>query len=113
MVAAELEHITETMRTTSGKAKQVYVYVEPGKLDQAGWAMDCLKRAVQWDEPRFGLELDLDEYRIVAVGAFNPGAMENKGLNILTTKYVLALSDTEPAVDYSKSAGYGALEESH
>src|SRR5438105_8700985 len=76
MVAAELEHLTETVQTRSGKTKRLYVYVEPGKLDQAGWAMDCLKRAVKWDETRFGLELDLDEYRIVAVGDFNSGAME-------------------------------------
>ena len=100
MVAAELEHITETVRTASGKAKQLYVYVEPGKLDQAGWALDCLKRAVKWDETRFGLELDLDEYRIVAVGDFNSGAMENKGLNIFNTKYVLARADTATDVDY-------------
>jgi aminopeptidase N len=100
MVAAELEHLTETIETRSGKAKQLYVYVEPGKLDQAGWAMDCLKRAVKWDETRFGLELDLDEYRIVAVGDFNSGAMENKGLNIFNTKYVLARADTATDVDY-------------
>jgi aminopeptidase N len=76
------------------------VYVEPGKLDQAGWAMDCLKRAIAWDEKRFGLKLDLDEYRIVAVGDFNSGAMENKGLNIFNTKYVLACAETATDVDY-------------
>jgi aminopeptidase N len=100
MVAANLEHLTDTVRTRSGKAKQLYVYVEPGKLDQAAWAMDCLKRAVRWDETRFGLELDLDQYRIVAVGDFNSGAMENKGLNIFNTKYVLARADTATDVDY-------------
>src|SRR5256712_5917826 len=55
--------------------------------------MDCLKRAIQWDEKRFGLRLDLDQYKIVAVGDFNSGAMENKGLNIFNTRYVLARSD--------------------
>jgi len=100
MVAAELEHLSEVVKTRSGKPKRLYVYVEPGKLDQAGWAMDCLKRAVEWDEKRFGLELDLDEYRIVAVGDFNSGAMENKGLNIFNTKYVLARADTATDVDY-------------
>ena len=100
MVAAELEHLSEVVTTRSGKEKRLYVYVEPGKLDQAGWAMDCLKRAVEWDEKRFGLELDLDEYRIVAVGDFNSGAMENKGLNIFNTKYVLARADTATDVDY-------------
>jgi aminopeptidase N len=100
MVAANLEHIADRITTRSGKEKQLYVYVEPGKLDQAGWSMDCLKRAIRWDETRFGLELDLDEYRIVAVGDFNSGAMENKGLNIFNTKYVLARADTATDVDY-------------
>src|SRR6266850_4613271 len=72
LVAAELEVLTDKY-----KNKDLFVYVEPGKLDQAGWAMDCLKRAIAWDEKRFGLKLDLDEYRIVAVGDFNSGAMEN------------------------------------
>ncbi|TMH66853.1 MAG: aminopeptidase N [Betaproteobacteria bacterium] len=100
MVAANLEHIADSIVTRSGKKKQLYVYVEPGKLDQAGWAMDCLKRAIRWDETRFGLELDLDQYNIVAVGDFNSGAMENKGLNIFNTKYVLARADTATDVDY-------------
>ncbi|HET7297096.1 MAG TPA: aminopeptidase N, partial [Burkholderiales bacterium] len=76
------------------------IYVERGKLDQAGWAMDCLKRAIAWDEKRFGLRLDLDEYKIVAVGDFNSGAMENKGLNIFNTRYVLAREDTATDADY-------------
>jgi len=100
MVAAELEHIADSIVTRSGKKKQLYVYVEPGKLDQAGWSMDCLKRAIRWDETRFGLELDLEQYNIVAVGDFNSGAMENKGLNIFNTKYVLARADTATDVDY-------------
>ena len=100
MVAAELEQIADSIVTRSGSKKQLYVYVEPGKLDQAGWSMDCLKRAIRWDETRFGLELDLDQYNIVAVGDFNSGAMENKGLNIFNTKYVLARADTATDVDY-------------
>src|ERR1044071_6687588 len=91
LVAANLEVLRE---------KNLYIYVEPGKLDQAGWAMDCLKRAIAWDEKRFGLKLDLDEYKIVAVGDFNSGAMENKGLNIFNTKYILARADTATDVDY-------------
>jgi aminopeptidase N len=91
LVAANLEVLQE---------RNLYIYVEPGKLDQAGWAMDCLKRAIAWDEKRFGLKLDLKEYKIVAVGDFNSGAMENKGLNIFNTKYVLARSDTATDVDY-------------
>src|SRR2546422_8636259 len=82
MVAADLEVLEDSFVSRSGKTKQLLVYVEPVKLDQAGWAMDCLKRAMKWDERRFGLELDLDQYKIVAVSDFNSGAMENKGLNI-------------------------------
>ena len=62
--------------------------------------MDCLKRAIAWDEKRFGLKLDLDEYKIVAVGDFNSGAMENKGLNIFNTRYILARADTATDLDY-------------
>jgi aminopeptidase N len=95
LVAADLEVLQDKY-----KDKELFIYVEPGKLDQAGWAMDCLKRAIAWDEKRFGLELDLDQYKIVAVGDFNSGAMENKGLNIFNTKYVLARADTATDVDY-------------
>jgi aminopeptidase N len=91
LVAANLEVLQDN---------NLYIYVEPGKLDQAGWAMDCLKRAIAWDEKRFGLKLDLKEYKIVAVGDFNSGAMENKGLNIFNTKYILARADTATDVDY-------------
>jgi len=62
--------------------------------------MDCLKRAMRWDEKRFGLELDLDQYKIVAVGDFNSGAMENKGLNIFNAKYVLARPDVATDQDF-------------
>jgi aminopeptidase N len=95
LVAADLEVLEDEY-----KGRKLFVYVEPGKLDQAGWAMDCLKRAIAWDERRFGLALDLDQYKIVAVGDFNSGAMENKGLNIFNTKYVLARSDVATDVDY-------------
>ena len=95
LVAANLEVLRDRY-----EGKDLFVYVEPGKLDQAGWAMDCLKRAIAWDAKRFGLKLDLDEYKIVAVGDFNSGAMENKGLNIFNTKYVLARADTATDVDY-------------
>src|SRR3954471_13033526 len=95
LVAADLEVLKDKY-----KNKDLFVYVEPGKLDQADWAMDCLKRAIAWDEKRFGLELDLDQYKIVAVGDFNSGAMENKGLNIFNTKYVLASADTATDTDY-------------
>src|ERR1051325_3096132 len=95
LVAANLEGLKDKY-----KDKDLFIYVEPGTLDQAGWAMDCLKRAIAWDEKRFGLALDLDQYKIVAVGDFNSGAMENKGLNIFNTKYILARADTATDVDY-------------
>ncbi|HZM35360.1 MAG TPA: aminopeptidase N [Burkholderiales bacterium] len=95
LVAANLEVVEDKY-----KDKDLFVYVEPGKLDQAAWAMDCLKRAMKWDEERFGLSLDLDQYKIVAVGDFNSGAMENKGLNIFNTRYVLARADTATDTDY-------------
>ncbi|HEX6734965.1 MAG TPA: aminopeptidase N, partial [Azonexus sp.] len=74
--------------------------VEPGKLDQCPHAMAALKKSMAWDEQRFGLECDLDHYMIVAVGDFNMGAMENKGLNIFNTKYVLARPDVATDVDF-------------
>ena len=100
LVAADLEVLKDEFLSKNKKKKHLYIYVEPGKLDQAGWSMDCLKRAIAWDEKRFDLELDLDEYKIVAVGDFNSGAMENKGLNIFNTKYVLARPDTATDTDY-------------
>ena len=100
LVAADLEFIEESLVSRSGQTKKLFIYVEPGKTDQAGWSMDCLKRAIAWDERRFDLELDLDEYKIVAVSDFNSGAMENKGLNIFNTKYVLARPDTATDTDY-------------
>ena len=100
LVAARLEVLEDEFTTRSGASKKLAVYVEPGKLDQAGWAMDCLKRAMRWDEKRFGLELDLDQYKIVAVGDFNSGAMENKGLNIFNAKYVLARPDVATDQDF-------------
>ena len=100
LVAARLEVLEDEFTTGSGASKKLAVYVEPGKLDQAGWAMDCLKRAMRWDEKRFGLELDLDQYKIVAVGDFNSGAMENKGLNIFNAKYVLARPDVATDQDF-------------
>jgi aminopeptidase N len=95
LVAARLEVLEQ-----AHKGKKLAIYVEPGKLDQAAWSMDCLKRAIDWDEKRFGLALDLDEYKIVAVGDFNSGAMENKGLNIFNAKYILARPDTATDLDY-------------
>ena len=100
VVAGKLDVLKDTFRTASGRTVQLAIYVEPGKLDQCPHAMDALKKSMRWDEQRFGLECDLDHYMIVAVGDFNMGAMENKGLNIFNTKYVLARADVATDVDF-------------
>ena len=76
-------------------------FVEPGKLDQGEFALESLKHAMKWDEDTYGLEVDLDQYNVVAVGDFNAGAMENKGLNIFNTKLVLARPDISTDWDFN------------
>jgi len=100
IVAGRLDVLRDTFRTASGREVALAIYVEPGKLDQCAHAMAALKKSMRWDEARFGLECDLDHYMIVAVGDFNMGAMENKGLNIFNTKYVLARSDVATDADF-------------
>jgi aminopeptidase N len=100
IVAGKLDVLRDRFRNASGREVQLAIYVEPGKLDQCPHAMAALKKSMRWDEERFGLECDLDHYMIVAVGDFNMGAMENKGLNIFNTKYVLARSDVATDVDF-------------
>ncbi len=100
MVAAQLDLLEDHFTTRSGKKALLQIYVEKGKLDQAGFAMQSLKRCMQWDEEVFGLELDLERFMIVAVPDFNAGAMENKGLNIFNSKYILARADTATDYDY-------------
>lgn len=99
-VAAKLDVLEDFYTTSSGRRVRCAVYVEPGKLDQCDHAMAALKKSMKWDEDVFGLEMDLEHYMIVAVGDFNMGAMENKGLNIFNTKYVLARPDTATDTDY-------------
>jgi len=100
LVAAKLDKLEDRFVTRSGRQVTLQVWVEPGKLDQCGFAMQALKKAMRWDEEVFGLEVDLDCYMIVAVGDFNMGAMENKGLNIFNTKYVLARPDIATDTDF-------------
>jgi aminopeptidase N len=100
MVAAQLDLLEDHFTTRSGKKALLQLYVETGKLDQAGFAMQALKKCMRWDEDVFGLELDLERFMIVAVSDFNAGAMENKGLNIFNTKYILARADTATDYDY-------------
>jgi len=100
LVAAKLDVLHDSYQTASGRTVQLAIYVEPGKLDQCPHAMAALKKSMAWDEATFGLECDLDHYMIVAVGDFNMGAMENKGLNIFNTKYVLARADVATDTDF-------------
>ncbi len=100
LVAGDLRWIEDRFITGSGRTVILRIYVEPDNIDQCDHAMEALKRAMAWDEQRFGLEYDLDLYMIVAVGDFNMGAMENKGLNLFNTKYVLARPETATDTDY-------------
>jgi aminopeptidase N len=101
LVAGDLVCVEERMRQKSGREALLQVWVEHGNLDKTAHAMDSLKNSIRWDEERFGLELDLERFMIVAVGDFNMGAMENKGLNIFNTKYVLANPRIATDVDFA------------
>lgn len=101
LVGGQLDHLEDSFTTMSGRNVKLGIYVEKGKKQRAAYAMDSLKRAMRWDEERFGREYDLDIFNIVAVSDFNMGAMENKGLNVFNDKYVLADPDTATDVDYA------------
>ena len=101
LVAGKLVCQEEKYKLKSGRKVLLQVWVEEGNLDKTQHAMDSLKNSIRWDEERFGLELDLDRFMIVATSDFNMGAMENKGLNIFNTKYVLANSRTATDTDYA------------
>ncbi|HEX4196997.1 MAG TPA: aminopeptidase N, partial [Caulobacteraceae bacterium] len=101
LVGGTLGVVEDSFITMSGRNVALKIFVEPGKETRAAWAMDCLQRAMRWDEQAFGREYDLDIFMIVAVSAFNMGAMENKGLNIFNDKYVLATPDTATDFDYA------------
>jgi aminopeptidase N len=102
LVAGKLAVLEDSIKTASGKKKLLQVYVEKQDLKRAQWAMDSLKASIRWDEQRFGLELDLERFMIVAVSDFNMGAMENKGLNIFNTSAVLAHKDTQTDDDFAR-----------
>lgn len=101
LVGGALDHFDDSFVTMSGRKVKLGIYVEKGKKERAAYAMDSLKRAMRWDEKRFGREYDLDIFNIVAVSDFNMGAMENKGLNIFNDKYVLADPNTATDTDYA------------
>jgi aminopeptidase N len=113
LVAGKLECIEETITTTSGAKKLLQIWVEPHDLKKTRHAMDSLIASIHWDEKRFGLELDLERFMIVAVSDFNMGAMENKGLNIFNTKFVLAQPETATDADFANIESVVAHEYFH
>lgn len=104
VVAGDFACREQRTTTRSGREVLLQVYSDHGTEDKTEWAMDCLLRSLRWDEQRYGLELDLDRFMIVAARDFNMGAMENKGLNVFNSSYVLA--DPATATD----AAYRAIE---
>jgi len=100
LVAGDLLAVEDHFTTRSGKDVALAIWVRRGDEDKCGHAMASLKKAMRWDEEVFGLEYDLDVFNIVAVSDFNMGAMENKGLNIFNTRYVLAKPETATDTDY-------------
>jgi aminopeptidase N len=100
MVAGNLVKIGDTFVTRSGRPVALEIYVQAHNRDKCDHAMASLQKSMRWDEETFGLEYDLDQYMIVAVDDFNMGAMENKGLNVFNSKYVLARPDTATDGDY-------------
>ncbi|MCW0353070.1 aminopeptidase N [Pantoea ananatis] len=100
LVAGDFDVLRDSFTTRSGRNVALEIFVDRGNLDRADWAMTSLKNSMKWDEERFGLEYDLDIFMIVAVDFFNMGAMENKGLNVFNSKYVLAKAETATDKDY-------------
>jgi aminopeptidase N len=100
LVAGDLDMLKDQHTTCTGRTVELEIYVDKGQLDKCHHAMKSLQKAMKWDEDVFGLEYDLDIYMIVAVSHFNMGAMENKGLNVFNTKYVLAREETATDSDF-------------
>jgi len=101
LVAGQLVCREQSITSRAGNTHLLQVYVRPGDLEKTEHAMNSLMASVAWDEARFGLSLDLERFMIVATSDFNMGAMENKGLNIFNTKYVLASQATATDVDFA------------
>jgi len=100
LVAGDLEYLKDEFKTRTGRLVDLKIYSEKENINKCSHAMKSLKQAMEWDEKRFDLEYDLNLYQIVAINDFNAGAMENKGLNIFNTKYVLADSSTATDEDF-------------
>jgi aminopeptidase N len=113
LVAGDLSCIQDGFKTQSGKEIALRIYVEPRNKEKCSHAMASIKKAMRWDEQKYGLEYDLENYMIVAVDDFNMGAMENKGLNIFNSKYVLASPESATDQDYVGIEGVVAHEYFH
>jgi len=113
LVAGDLGVLRDEFVTMSGRKVALAIYVEHGNEEKVRYAMDSLKRAMRWDEEKYGCEYDLDIFMIVAVSAFNFGAMENKGLNIFNDKLLLASPDTATDDDYARIESVVAHEYFH
>jgi aminopeptidase N len=113
LVAGDLVVNKDSFTTMSGREVELGIWVRGGDQDRTGHAMQALKDSMAWDERVYGREYDLDLFNIVAVSDFNMGAMENKGLNIFNTRYILADPDTATDVDYDGVEGVVAHEYFH
>jgi aminopeptidase N len=102
LVAGDLRAHSAKFTTASGRPVDLHIWVRPGDEDRCAYAMDSLVRSMRWDEKVYGREYDLDVFNIVAVDDFNMGAMENKGLNIFNSRYVLASPETATDDDYAR-----------
>jgi aminopeptidase N len=114
LVAGDLVARSATFATASGRPVDLNIWVRPGPdRERASYALDALQRAMRWDEETYGLEYDLNVYNIVAVDDFNMGAMENKGLNIFNSRYVLVAPETATDRDFELVEGIVAHEYFH
>ena len=100
LVAGHFDKLEDSYQTASGRNVSLQLFVDEGRLNQGQHALDSLKKSMAWDEQTYGLEYDLDIYMVVAVDFFNMGAMENKGLNVFNSKFVLADPNTATDEDY-------------
>lgn len=113
MVAGKLDVLSDSFTTMENRKVELNIYVDEGDAQKALYAMDSLKRAMKWDEEKYGLAYDLDIFNIVAVRDFNFGAMENKGLNIFNSSLLLADSQSATDFDYGRIEGVIAHEYFH
>jgi len=113
VVGGKFDVIQDTFTTSSGRSVLLQIYSDPGYAGRCAYAMEALKRSMAWDEVAYGREYDLDRFMIVAIDSFNMGAMENKGLNIFNSAYILADPRTATDTDYMNIEGVVAHEYFH